>query len=107
MYAFINAYATKIEEIGGTVSLKKIKVDNLPIEPRIKSDLLKLPCREGGIPLKLDIGNKESEVLKIQAECEKIIKELQDKIWINDEFRQEIILAAEGVCLTNKLISAA
>ena len=44
-------------------------------------------------------------ILYAQNECQKIMKELEDQLWECDEYRQEMLLAAEGILVMAELFA--
>jgi len=55
-------------------------------------------------PMAYQSGNMTKEIVKkLQEAFLELKAELQDDIWSRDEFRQEILLAAEGSCIAAEL----
>ena len=47
----------------------------------------------------------EEHIIQTQGVCTEIINDLRDQIWYNDEYRQEILLAAEGLIIMAELFA--
>lgn len=48
--------------------------------------------------------NLPIDLAKVQADYQAIVEELASQSWKNDEYRQEMLIAAEGVCVVAELI---